>query len=403
MSRKDAGNQDLMNRRRVLATAAGVGAGLLGMTVKGTEADSTRVQGDAPSTLGARSPFEQLERKPLAGVVSLTPLERLEGSITPADLHFERHHAGVPRIDPSRHELLMHGLVERPLAWSIQELRRFPSVTRTCFIECSGNYFPRAGEFSPPHLVCGLTSQSEWTGVSLATLLREAGVRTGGTWLLAEGADAAVVSRSIPMDKALDDALVVYAQNGEALRPAQGYPLRLLLPGWEGNTNIKWLRRLEVTDAPAMSREETSKYTEPMKNGSIRQFSFEIEARSIITQPAHPAVIEPGWQEIRGIAWSGRGRIARVEVSTDGGRTWEEAALQGPVLAKAHTRFRLPWKWDGESTELLSRATDETGYVQPTLKQILAVRGPGSAPYHFNPVTGWRVQRDGELRFSPTG
>jgi len=403
MSRKDAGNRDLMNRRRVLATAAGVGAGLLGMTVKGTEADSTRVQGDAPSTLGARSPFEQLERKPLAGVVSLTPLERLEGTITPADLHFERHHAGVPRIDPSRHELLMHGLVERPLAWSIQELRRFPSVTRTCFIECSGNYFPRAGEFSPPHLVCGLTSQSEWTGVSLATLLREAGVRTGGTWLLAEGADAAVMSRSIPMDKALDDALVVYAQNGEALRPAQGYPLRLLLPGWEGNTNIKWLRRLEVTDAPAMSREETSKYTEPMKNGSIRQFSFEIEARSIITQPAHPAVIEPGWQEIRGIAWSGRGRIARVEVSTDGGRTWEEAALQGPVLAKAHTRFRLPWKWDGESTELLSRATDETGYVQPSLKQILAVRGPGSAPYHFNPVTGWRVQRDGELRFSPTG
>ena len=403
MSRKDAGNRDLMNRRRVLATAAGVGAGLLGMTVKGTEADSTRVQGDAPSTLGARSPFEQLERKPLAGVVSLTPLERLEGTITPADLHFERHHAGVPRIDPSRHELLMHGLVERPLAWSIQELRRFPSVTRTCFIECSGNYFPRAGEFSPPHLVCGLTSQSEWTGVSLATLLREAGVRTGGTWLLAEGADAAVMSRSIPMDKALDDALVVYAQNGEALRPAQGYPLRLLLPGWEGNTNIKWLRRLEVTDAPAMSREETSKYTEPMKNGSIRQFSFEIEARSIITQPAHPAVIEPGWQEIRGIAWSGRVRIARVEVSTDGGRTWEEAALQGPVLAKAHTRFRLPWKWDGESTELLSRATDETGYVQPTLKQILAVRGPGSAPYHFNPVTGWRVQRDGELRFSPTG
>ena len=175
MSRKDAGNRDLMNRRRVLATAAGVGAGLLGMTVKGTEADSTRVQGDAPSTLGARSPFEQLERKPLAGVVSLTPLERLEGTITPADLHFERHHAGVPRIDPSRHELLMHGLVERPLAWSIQELRRFPSVTRTCFIECSGNYFPRAGEFSPPHLVCGLTSQSEWTGVSLATLLREAG------------------------------------------------------------------------------------------------------------------------------------------------------------------------------------------------------------------------------------
>ena len=394
----------LLSRRHVLAAAAGgAGASLLGMTVKGAEADPTRVQGSAPSPLGARSPFEQIERKPVAGVVSLTPLERLEGTITPADLHFERHHAGVPRIDPGLHKLLMHGLVERPLSWSVDELKRFPAVTRICFIECSGNYFPRAGEFSPPHLVCGLTSQSEWTGVPLATLLREAGVRRGASWLLAEGSDAAVMSRSIPIEKALDDALVVYAQNGEALRPAQGYPLRLLLPGWEGNTSIKWLRRLEATDAPAMSREETSKYTEPMKNGSIRQFSFEIEARSIITHPAYPAVIEPGWHEIRGIAWSGRGRVARVEVSTDGGRTWMDATLQGPALPKAHTRFGLPWKWSGESTEILSRATDETGYVQPTLKQILAERGPGSAPYHFNPITGWRVQRDGELRFNPTG
>jgi sulfane dehydrogenase subunit SoxC len=394
----------LLSRRHMLVvTAGGAGASLLGMTVKGAEVDSTRVQGSPPSPLGARSPFEQIERKPALGVVSLTPLERLEGTITPADLHFERHHAGVPRIDPARHELLMHGLVERPLSWSVNELKRFPSVTRTCFIECSGNYFPQAGELSPPHLVCGLTSQSEWTGVPLATLLREAGLRKGASWLIAEGADAAVMSRSIPIDKALDDALVVYTQNGEALRPAQGYPLRLLLPGWEGNTNIKWLRRLEVTDAPAMSREETSKYTEPMKKGSIRQFSFEIEARSIITCPAFPAAIEPGWHEIRGIAWSGRGRVARVEISTDGGRTWLDATLQGPVLPKAHTRFGLPWKWSGESTEILSRATDTTGYVQPTLKQILAERGPGSAPYHFNPITGWRVQRDGELRFSPTG
>jgi sulfane dehydrogenase subunit SoxC len=179
--------------------------------------------------------------------------------------------------------------------------------------------------------------------------------------------------------------------------------MRLLLPGWEGNTNVKWLRRLEVTDAPSMSRDETSKYTEPMRDGRVRQFSFDIEARSIITSPAYPETIEAGWHEIRGLAWSGRGRISRVEVSTDGGSSWQDATLQGPVLPKAHTRFGLPWRWDGESTEILSRATDETGYVQPTLKAIYRERGPGSAPYHFNPVTGWRVLRDGELRFSPTG
>ncbi|MEE4279539.1 MAG: sulfite dehydrogenase [Halieaceae bacterium] len=407
MSETVAAKSVSMSRRRLLGTAAaGAGASLLSMSVKGEEAvpaDPTRVPGRPPSGLGNRSPFEAIERKPVFGVVSLTPLERLYGTITPADLHFERHHAGIPALDPERHELVLHGMVNKPLAFSLADLKRFPSVTRSCFIECSGNYFPTAGELSPPHLVCGLTSQSEWTGVPLATLLREAGVKAGASWILAEGSDAAVMSRSIPLEKALDDALIVYAQNGEAIRPAQGYPMRLLLPGWEGNTNVKWLRRLEVTDAPSMSRDETSKYTEPMRDGRVRQFSFDIEARSIITSPAYPQTIEPGWHEIRGIAWSGRGRISRVEVSTDGGKRWQPATLQGPVLPKAHTRFGLPWRWDGESTEILSRAVDETGYVQPTLKEIYKERGPGSGPYHFNPVTGWRVLREGELRFSPTG
>jgi sulfane dehydrogenase subunit SoxC len=403
MSEKRTNSGDGISRRQLLTIAAvSAGAGLTTPTARGREPDPTKVQGSAPSALGERSPFEQIERKPAFGAVSLTPLEQLQGTITPADLHFERHHAGIPAIDPARHELLLHGWVARPLKWTVDELKRFPSVTRTCFIECSGNYFPRAGERSPPHQVCGLTSQSEWTGVPLATLLREAGIRPKASWILAEGSDAALMSRSIPLAKALDDALVVYAQNGEALRPAQGYPLRLLLPGWEGNTSIKWLRRLEVTDGPSMSREETSRYTEPMRDGTIRQFSFEIDARSIITHPAYPTEIEPGWHEIRGIAWSGRGRIERVEVSTDGGNTWQEAALQGPVLPKAHTRFGLPWRWSGESTEILSRAVDETGYLQPTLKRLLKERGPGSGPYHFNPITGWRVLRDGQLRFSPT-
>lgn len=409
MSDPSAESELKVKRRQVLGGIASTAAVALAPTVARAQDqtddkvfDPTRVQGAAAGPQGARSKHSDLKRYPVAGIASLTPLEDLTGTLTPADLHFERHHAGIPEINPDQHELVLHGLVERPLTFSLDELKRFPAVTRTCFIECSGNYFPRAGEKSPPHMICGLTSQSEWTGVPLATLLREAGVRDTGRWLLAEGGDAAVMTRSIPMAKALDDVLVVYGQNGEPLRPAQGYPLRLLVPGWEGNTNVKWLRRLEVLETPAMTREETSKYTEPMLDGSIRQFSFDIEARSIITSPSYPGTIEPGWQTISGLAWSGKGKIRRVEISTDGGDTWRAAQLQGPVLAKAHTRFQLPWRWQGEETLLMSRAIDETGYQQPTLAQIFETRGPGSGPYHFNPITGWRVQRDGELRFTPT-
>lgn len=403
MKNSDHVGLSTLSRRQLLGGAAGAAGMAVAGSAAGADHDPTRVPGSGPAPVGQRSPFARPQRRPLAGIVSFTPLEDLHGTLTPADLHFERHHAGIPAIDPARHDLLIHGMVERPLKFTVADLMRFPARTRVAFVECSGNYFPRAGDKSPVHQVCGLTSQSEWTGVPLATLLREAGVRPGAQWIIAEGSDAAVLHRSIPVAKALDDALVVYAQNGEAIRPAQGYPMRLLLPGWEGNTNVKWLRRLEVTDRPAMGREETAKYTEPMLDGSIRQFSFEVDARSIITSPSYPAQLEPGWLEIRGIAWSGRGRIERVEVSTDGGRRWQTATLQGPVLPRAHTRFGLPWRWDGAATEILSRAIDETGYVQPTLREIMKTRGPGSAPYHFNPITGWEVRGDGELRFSPTG
>lgn len=402
VKRAGHGPQSLSRRTLLTAAAGTAGAAVASPLLATGDPDPTRIPGAAPAAVGSRSPFAQLERLPAGGVVSFTPLEKLHGTLTPADLHFERHHAGIPEIDPSRHTLLLHGMVERSLSFSLADLMRFPAVTRSCFIECSGNYFPRAGDRSPVHMICGLTSQSEWTGVPLSTLLREAGVRGAASWVIAEGSDAAVMSRSVPLSKALDDALVVYAQNGEPIRPAQGYPMRLLLPGWEGNTNVKWLRRLLITDAPAMTRDETSKYSEPMRDGTVRQFSFELDARSIITSPSYPQTLEPGWLEIRGLAWSGRGRIRAVEVSTDGGKSWQQATLQGPVLPKAHTRFGLAWKWNGAATELQSRAIDETGYVQPTLKQIMKSRGPGSAPYHFNPVTGWLVQRDGELRFSPT-
>ena len=225
------------------------------------------------------------------------------------------------------------------------------------------------------------------------------GARPEASWLLAEGEDAAVLSRSVPMEKAREDAMVAYGQNGEALRPENGYPARLLCPGWEGNVNVKWLRRIELSDGPFMTREETSKYTEALKGGKARQFSFVIDARSIVTTPAYPAVLRKGWNEIRGLAWSGRGRIAKAELSFDEGATWAEADLQEPVLPRAHTRFRYMWRWDGGETTVLSRATDETGYVQPTQRELIDARGLGSGPYHLNPITGWRIRADGSVVF----
>jgi len=387
-----------LTRRRVLAALAGAG-GLALTGASDAPPDPTSVPGAPPSEHGRRSPFAPIARQAAFGVISGTPLQDLHGTITPSDLHFERHHAGIPTIDPAQHELLIHGMVERPLRFSMQDLLRFPSVSRIAFLECSGNLRVDAGEETTPQFLCGLTSQSEWTGVSLATLLREAGVKPGAKWLLAEGSDAAVMTRSIPIEKAMDDAIVAYAQNGEALRPAQGFPVRLFNPGWEGNTSVKWLRRIEVSDRPFMTREETSKYTEPIRGGKARQFSFTMDARSIITTPSWPAQLDKGWHELRGLAWSGRGRITRVDVSQDGGKRWEPARLVGSVLPKAHTRFALPFRFDGAPMELASRAIDETGYVQPTRKQLLDARGAGSGMYHLNPITSWLVERDGRVLY----
>ncbi len=331
---------------------------------------------------------------------SFTPLQDLHGIITPNGLVFERHHAGVPAIDPDRHRLLLHGMVERPLSFSMEELTRFPSVSRIHFLECSGNgsaewKAPKGASIQQTH---GLLSCCEWTGVLLSTVLAEAGVNTRAKWILAEGADAAVMTRSIPMDKALDDALLVYAQNGERLRPEQGYPLRLFLPGFEGNMSIKWLRRLKVGDEPFETREETAKYTDLMPDGKARQFTFHMEAKSVITSPsAGQTVRGHGFREISGVAWSGRGAIRRVDVSIDGGRNWREAVLQSPVLDKALTRFRLPWRWNGEPTIVQSRATDDTGYVQPTREQLIAARGLNSY-YHNNSIQSWRIESTGEVR-----
>lgn len=356
------------------------------------------IPGPGPSKVGKRSLFESPVRKP-SDTSSRTPLQDLTGTITPSDLHYERHHAGVPVIDPEKHELLIHGMVDKPIKLTLRDLKRFPSVSRICFLECSGNF--RTGkETMTAQEICGLTSQSEWTGVMLSTVLREVGVRPKASWFLAEGADAAYLSRSIPLSKGLDDAMLVYAQNGEAIRPEQGYPVRLLLPGWEGNANVKWLRRIELSDAPFMTREETSKYSEQVKD-KVRQFSFTMDARSIITSPSYPAKVEPGWIEIRGLAWTGRGKVQKVEVTTDAGRTWYIANLQEPVLDKGHTYFRYLWYWDGSLTEIASRVTDETGYTQPTLKQLVEARGTNMGGYHLNPITSWLIKRDGSVLHKP--
>lgn len=361
--------------------------------------DPTKKPGVPPGQTGTRSPFEKLIKKP-SDTSSRTPLQDLYGTITPSDLHFERNHGGVPAIDPGRHELLIHGFVEKSMIFTLRDLKRFPSVSRICFLECSGNYRGGKPDLSPQD-ICGLTSQSEWTGVMLSTLFRETGLKPRASWFLAEGSDAAKMTRSIPVHKGLEDVMIVYAQNGEAIRPEQGYPMRLLVPGWEGNTSVKWLRRIEVSDQPFMTREETSKYTESVKDGKIRQFSFVMDARSIITYPAYPACVEKGWIEIRGIAWSGRGKISSVEISTDGGKRWQPAELQGLVLDKAHTQFKYLWYWNGENTEIMSRATDETGYMQPTLTQLTNARDSRGG-YHFNPVTGWLLQRNGEVQMTQT-
>lgn len=331
---------------------------------------------------------------------STTPLADLFGAITPNGLVYERHHAGVPQIDPERHRLVVHGLVREARIFTLDDLVRFPSETRVHFLECSGN---TASEWKGPsgkpvQFTHGLLSCCAWTGVRLSTLLDESGIDPSAQWLLAEGAGGAAMTRSLPLARVLDRALVVYAQNGERLRPENGYPLRLLVPGFEGNTNIKWLRRLKLVTAPEMTREETSKYTSLLPNGCARQFVFEMDAKSVITRPSPGhRLAGPGYYPISGLAWSGRGRIREVEVSSDGGQSWRVARLTSAVLDRALTHFEADWRWDGGPATLLSRATDETGYVQPTREALVNARGLNSY-YHYNGIQSWRVGADGEVR-----
>jgi sulfane dehydrogenase subunit SoxC len=385
-------------RRSFLSLGAAVASGLAALPATARDLGAPR------RAYGERASTETAERLFVPGATpgtgaSRTPLQDQLGIITPSSLHFERHHSGVPLIDPGSHTLMVHGLVERPLVLTMAQLKRMPSTSRIHFVECAGNtamdHMGQPG--SNPQRSHGLLSCSEWTGVPLKVLLEEVGSKPGATWVLAEGGDAGKLNRSIPLDKAMDDVLVAYGQNGEALRPEQGYPLRLLVPGWEGNMSIKWLSRLELVSQPYMTRDEAAFYTDLMPDGKARRFSFVMDAKSVITRPAGEQQLDgPGYYDITGFAWSGRGKIVRVEVSTDDGSTWQDAELIGPVLSKALTRFRFPWRWNGKPASLRSRCTDEMGDTQPTRDQLLAVRGQ-FATDHYNGIKVWYVKADGKV------
>jgi sulfane dehydrogenase subunit SoxC len=420
-----AGN-GLINRRALLGRgmmiAGAMGTGLGGSSASAgaeplTEEPWSLEFGDRTTPYQVPSKFESKVVRTLSNPKhelrnshSRTPHHLLEGTTTPNGLHFTINHGGIPAIDPDKHQLVIHGLVKRPLEFSVETLSRYPMVSRTTFVECGGNSAPM---FSPEPLqetvqaLHGLASCAEWTGVKLSTLLEETGIDPRAKWLIAEGADSPRLSRSVPMKKALDDAMVVLYQNGERLMPGNGYPMRLLLPGYEGNMNVKFLRRLKLVEQPAFSMYESRTYAPILPNGKAYRFYFLQEVKSFITFPSHGHVLkEPGLYQISGIAYSGTGRIEKVMVSADGGQSWAQAALQEPVLSKAFTRFRLPWRWNGGPATLQSRAWDESGEVQPTRAEFIVARGELAKPppvlgfnnQHYNSITSWGVGSNGEVK-----
>lgn len=331
--------------------------------------------------------------------INFTPIHALDGTITPQGCAFERHHSGAIELSKDDYRLMINGLVDQELIFTYADLERFPRVTRTFFLECAANTgMEWAGsQLNGSQFTHGMIHNMEYTGVSLRTLLDEAGIKPEGKWLFVEGADASSNGRSIPMEKALDDCMIAFKANGEALRKEHGYPVRLVVPGWEGNLWVKWLRRIEVTDEPVESREETSKYTDTMENGTSRKWTWVMDAKSVVTAPSPQMPITHGHGPlvITGLAWSGRGPITAVDVSLDGGKSWKPARLAAPGQPMALTRFYFDHDWQGEEMLLQSRATDSTGYVQPTKTQLRAVRGENSV-YHNNCIQTWWVKPNGE-------
>ena len=331
--------------------------------------------------------------------INFTPIHALDGTITPQGCAFERHHSGAIDLSKKNYRLMINGLVDTPLVFTYEDLERFPRENHIYFCECAANTgMEWAGaQLNGVQFTHGMIHNMEYTGVPLRLLLEEAGYDTTGKWVFVEGADASSNGRSIPMDKALDDVLVAFKANGEALRKEHGYPVRLVVPGWEGNMWVKWIRRIEVTNSPVESREETSKYTDTLSDGVSRKWTWAMDAKSVVTSPSPQAPIRHGSGPlvVTGLAWSGHGRITRVDVSKDGGKTWETARLAKPGERMALTRFYLDINWDGSEMLLQSRAMDENGYVQPTKTQLRDVRGLNSI-YHNNCIQTWWVRENGE-------
>jgi sulfane dehydrogenase subunit SoxC len=412
----DSNNEEApLSRRRFLAsTTAGVATALVTtQATADTLADvPPREVGAVLSGHGERSKFVDLAMLPEAGpgkrnvdpndaINSKAPLGKLVGTITPTDLHYERSHSGNPDLDPAKHRLLVHGMTRKQLVFTVDDLMRMPSITRTVFIECTGNGWENWKKADPNLTVQnthGLVSTNEWTGVPLRFLIDLVGKDRRSTWMLAEGADAAGVDRSIPLtEEIMDEAFIAYGQNGEPLRPAHGFPIRLITPGLEGNLHIKWLRRLKFGDQPWMTRWETDRYTQLLANGKAMQFQLRMETNSVITSPSGMMEIRPGYQRITGLAWSGHGKISKVEISTDEGRTWKQAQLNQPVLPKAQTRFQIDWVWDGKPTKIVSRSTDEKGNIQPARKSFIAKMGT-NALNHYHAQQTWSIGGDGRVR-----
>ncbi len=418
-----AGN-GLLHRRALLrggamvAGALGTGASLNGAAAEPlTEPEWSSYPGEVTPVLQKPSRFEAAVVRTLSNPKgeprtqhARAPLQMLNGTVTPNSLHFTILHSGIPDIDPAQHRLVIHGMVKQPLEFTVDALMRYPMVTRKHFVECGGNSAPM---FSPEPIQAplqtlhGLVSCAEWTGVPLSILLDEAGADPKATWLLAEGADSLAVSRSVPMKKAYDDAIVALYQNGERIMPGNGYPMRLLLPGYEGNMNTKFLRRIKVVDQPAMTYYKSRNYSPLLPDGKAYKFYFVCEVKSFITQPSFGTSLKgPGFYEISGIAYSGTGRITKVAVSADGGKSWGEAAVEGPVSPQAFTRFTMPWKWDGQPAVLTSRAWDDSGAVQPLRADFVAVRGQankvpnvlGFPNQHYNSLTAWGIESSGEIK-----
>ncbi len=407
---------DQTRRNLLRGGIAAIGAGVASGAAAAPDNAIIKVQpwrrtlgpGVEQSPYGLPSPYEsRVKRRNVPWLtadtkssINFTPLHELDGSITPNGLCFERNHSGVAEIDPAKHRLMINGMVERPLVFTLADLMRFPRENHVFFMECTANSGMewRGPQLNGVQFTHGMIHNVMYTGVPLRLILAEAGAKPGAGWLLAEGADAAAMTRSIPMQKALDDALIAFKQNGEALRAENGYPLRLVLPGWEGNMWIKWLRRLEVGDAPWETREETSKYTDLLADGSARRFTWVMDAKSVITSPSPQAPIRHGRGPLvlSGLAWSGRAKLRHVDISLDGGINWQRARIDGAPTPNALSRFYLEIDWDGGAMLLQSRATDETGYVQPTKASLRAFRGSGSI-YHNNGIQTWAVNTEGEV------